>query len=390
MRFRNHIYQSNFTFSTSLPGHVDIPRLEAGKVGAVFWSVFTPCPGWGSDDPKYTDPSFPDTVYHESIHDTLQQIDIVHRLAEEYPSHLVLTGSSRGVREIHSTWKKKKKNSKKTRKSARDEAVSNPRPIASVLGVEGLHQIGNSPAVLRLYHRLGVRYITLTHMCNNRYADGALAPGGPVWGGLSPAGRDMIKEMNRVGMMVDLSHTTEQTMRQALEITRAPVVYSHSGAWAVCPHERNVRDGVLEMVKANGGVVQVVFAPGFVKCMFSLSPFSFFFSNLHPSGGPNDDGKEATLSDVADHILHIATTIGWEHVGLGSDFDGIQATPQGLEHIGKYPDLLKELLRRGAKDEELEALVGGNLLRVWEEVERVAEEMKDEGRPVLEDDVVWP
>ncbi|TGZ83121.1 hypothetical protein EX30DRAFT_317113 [Ascodesmis nigricans] len=357
VRFQNHIYQDNFTFSTHLPTHVDLPRLHSGGLGGVFWSVYMPCAG---DDPtKPLESRFLDPEYYQSIHDTLQQVDLVHRLIAAYPDDFTLATSPRELRAVHEQWKH----------HHRRYHDKKPRPIASVLGVEGLHQIGNSPAVLRMYHRLGVRYITLTHVCNNRYADGALSRGGPVWGGLSSDGREMVREMNRVGMMVDLSHTTAETMKDVLEIARAPVVFSHSGAFGVCPHERNVRDDVLRMVKENGGVVQVVFAPDFVRC------------------GEGREPREAGIEDVVEHIMYIAELIGWEHVGIGSDYDGIMSTPKGLEDVGMYPALLKMLVERGVRDKDLRGLVGENVLRVWEEVERVAEEMKRGGESVLEDEV---
>jgi membrane dipeptidase len=235
--------------------------------------------------------------------------------------------------------------------------------IASILGVEGLHQIGNSASTLRLYHSLGARYVTLTHNCNNKYADSALPVNNTRWGGLSKDGKDLVKEMNRMGMIVDLSHTSHDTQLDALNSTRAPVMFSHSSAYALCPHPRNVKDDVLRKVQKNGGVVMVNFYPGFVTC--------------------ND--KNATLEDVANHVEYIGRAIGWEHVGIGSDFDGIPATPKGLEDVSKFPKLFAELLRRGVTDHQAKLVAGQNLLRVWREVEKISLKMRWEKVKPLED-----
>lgn len=262
------------------------------------------------------------------------------------------------------------------------------RSLISPLGIEGLHQIGNSVATLRLYHALGVRYATLTHNCGNIFADSALvehpvriAP--PVHHGVSPKGRLLIREMNRIGMIVDLSHTSVETQLDVLGAGKdnwkgsvAPVIFSHSSVWSICPHPRNVRDEVLQRVKEKKGVVMINFSPDFVSCV---------------SRGENElpefDKEHATLDQVVHHILYIGEKIGWDFVGLGSDFDGIEATPRGLEDVSKYPDLIAELLRRGVKDGDVKKLVGGNVLRVWREAERVSEELQREGEPVLEDDL---
>ncbi|KAF8536188.1 hypothetical protein BDD12DRAFT_918432 [Trichophaea hybrida] len=241
--------------------------------------------------------------------------------------------------------------------------------VASMIGAEGLHQIGNSASVVRMYHTLGVRYITLTHACNNKYADGAAAPDGSYWNGLSPAGELMIKEMNRVGMMVDLSHVTEATMKDVLKVTKAPVIFSHSSAYALCPHPRNVPDDVLRSVKSNGGVVQVNFYNRFIHCK------------------PGENPEDATLAHVVDHIQYIGDLIGWDHVGIGADYDGIEITPKGLEDVSHYPDLFKELLSRGVTDEQARKVAGENILRVWKETEKIARKMQIAGAEVLEDDV---
>ncbi|EPS37067.1 hypothetical protein H072_9320 [Dactylellina haptotyla CBS 200.50] len=343
--YQNHIYGDNFTdpFKTGdMHGQIDIPRLRSGKVGGVFWSVFTECPA-SSLDPNE---EFKDEVYYESIHDTIQQIDVTKRMVRAFPDHFGWATSARDFEHIFKSSRGKK--------------------VASVLGIEGLHQIGNSPAAIRLFYEVGVRYITLTHNCNNRYADGALVPA-PHWNGLNPTlGPKMIQEFNRLGMIVDLSHVSPATMKDVLAITQAPVIFSHSSAFALTNHPRNVPDDVLELVKKNGGVVQINFAPDFIT--------------------QTGDGK-ATLEDVADHVIYIGERIGFEHVGFGSDFDGIPTVPKGLEDVSKYPVLVNELLNRGISDSDVSKVAGKNVLRVWREVEKTAERLQKEGVQEMEDDV---
>lgn len=270
--------------------------------------------------------------------------------------------------------------------------------LISPLGVEGLHQIGNSAATLRRFRALGVRYATLSHNCGNPFADAALwerpllrrAP--PVWGGVSPAGRRIVREMNRLGMMVDLSHTSVDTMLDVLgakenktsgdgggwEGSAAPVIFSHSNAYAICPHPRNVPDEVLDAVGRKGGLVMVTFATDFLSCVEAPG---------REDGLPDFYPANATLEHAVRHVRYIGERIGFEHVGLGSDFDGIQDTPKGLEDVSKFPELVAELLRQGVSDEDAAKVVGGNLLRVWKEVDAVAEKMQRAGEPVLEDDL---
>ncbi|KAF3927061.1 hypothetical protein AA313_de0201869 [Arthrobotrys entomopaga] len=343
--YRNHIYNENFTVPFKEGGmvaHIDIPRLQTGRVGGVFWSVFTSCPSTALDPHE----EFKDEVYYESIHDTIQQIDVMKRLVRAYPHDFGWATSSKDFEQVFKS--------------------SHGRKVASVLGIEGLHQIGNSPAAIRLFYEVGVRYITLTHNCNNQYADGALVEK-PHWGGLNPIlGPQLIHEFNRLGMMVDLSHVSAATMRDVLIVTKAPVIFSHSSAYALTNHPRNVPDDVLELVKKNGGVVQINFAPDFIT--------------------QTGDGK-ATLEDVADHVVYIGEKIGWEHVGFGSDFDGIATVPEGLEDVSKYPALVKELLKREISDDDVHKVTGLNVLRVWREVERVAHNLQYEEDQELEDDV---
>jgi membrane dipeptidase len=233
------------------------------------------------------------------------------------------------------------------------------------MGIEGLHQIGNSASILRMYHRLGVRYATLTHTCHNRYADSEAPREASHHGGLSEAGLRIVAEMNRLGMMVDLSHTSFATQRAALRASRAPVIFSHSNAYAVCPHTRNAPDDVLWKLKANDGIIMATFYPEFV----------------------HENSSAASLSHVADHIQYIGELIGYRHVGIGSDFDGMARGPVGLEDVSKYPDLLQELMERGIAAEHVQGVMGLNVLRVLAQVENISQQMQMSGVRPLEDDV---
>ncbi|EJC97689.1 uncharacterized protein FOMMEDRAFT_149633 [Fomitiporia mediterranea MF3/22] len=341
--YRNNI--SAFDLRKRMPGHVDIPRLREGQVGGFFWSVYVDCK---PENENFTRPSY-------RVRDTLEQIDVTHLLIDEYSDTFQFAGSAADIR---SALRKKK--------------------IASLIGVEGAHQLGNSLAVLRQYYALGARYLTLTHACNNAFADsaGIFDPPKPVHGGLSPLGESLVYEMNRLGMFVDLSHVSDDTARQALALSAArgaPVIWSHSSARAVHNVPRNVPDDLLEMLTMDDdamarwrgktdGVVMVNFAPYFIA----------------PEG-------QATLARVADHVEHIGKVAGREHVGLGSDFDGIGAAPTGLEDVSKYPDLIAELYARGWSRVELAGLAGGNLLRVMERAERAALQMQRDGdKPAMD------
>ncbi|KAL4967881.1 dipeptidase [Aspergillus stella-maris] len=332
--YHNHIYQANFSDQIELPYHVDFPRLEKGRVRGTFWSVYVGC---NENDPT-------PAPNYEYVHDTLQQIDLVHRIASLYPQHLSIVPDTTAFR---STF------------------TSSNRTIASFLGVEGLHQIGSSAATLRLYHSLGARYTTLTHMCHNEYADSA-TPKKPLHNGLSTRGRDMVLEMNRLGMAVDLAHVSVKTMHDALDTSKAPVIFSHSSVYALCPHERNVPDDVLLRLKENRGVIMITFFPAYTRC---------------------DDSKAATLSDVADHIQHVGNLIGYEYIGIGSDFDGMEDVIEGLEDVSKYPALIEELLRRGVSVPDVAGVIGGNILRAMAEIERVSADMIAHGITPLEDDI---
>ncbi|KAI0123130.1 membrane dipeptidase [Xylariales sp. AK1849] len=359
--YGNHIYRENFTApfeQGGLPMHVDLPRLRAGQNGGAFWSVYAPCPANGSD--------WSDENYNDSVLFTIQQIDLMSRLSAAYPKDLsVVPGLT---------------------SSSALEAFKQGRLI-SPLGVEGLHQIGNSVANLRRFHALGVRYATLTHNCGNIFADSALvdspsrkAP--PYWGGLSPRGKELIHEMNRIGMIVDLAHVSADTMRDVLggtawEGSKAPIMFSHSSAYTLCPHPRNVPDDVLQLVKGTNSIVMVNFSPDFIACK----------DVGNENGIPALVPENATLAQVANHITHIGNLIGYDHVGLGSDFDGIPTVPEGLEDVSKYPDLIAELLRRGISDEDAAKIAGGNILRVWKDVEDISAKLQEDGFPVLEDDL---
>ncbi|KAJ5611356.1 hypothetical protein N7510_008075 [Penicillium lagena] len=351
--FKNHIYGDNFTslfVNGNMPLHVDLPRLRQGMVGGTFWSVYVPCPKDWSD--------FSNENYAGSMRDTMEQVDVMSRVQRAYPH--VFSTRPNGT----------------TAMSAFQEGK-----IISPFGIEGLHSIGNSLAHLRIFYELGVSYATLTHNCHNIYADAALVElpqGGvkvakPHWHGLSDAGQKLITEMNRIGMIVDLAHVSVDTMRDVLGAgksewsgSRAPVIFSHSSAYALCPHPRNVPDDILALVRERNSLVMVNFSPSFISCVASNSP----------DGLPEEDPTNATLERVADHIMHIGTLAGFDHVGLGSDFDGIPSVPQGLEDVSKFPNLIAELLQRGISDEDAAKVAGGNLLRVWKEVDRVALEMQ--------------
>ena len=332
----------------------DLPRMKRGGMGAQFWSVWIPNEMKGD----------------EAIRVTLEQIDIVHRMVARYPARLEMASTAADIRRIE--------------KAGR---------IASLIGVEGGHQIGNSPAALRQYYALGARYMTLTHSKNNDWADSATDD--PVHDGLTPFGKAIVREMNRLGMMLDLSHVSPKTMKDALAETRAPVIFSHSSARALMDHARNVPDDVLRLLPANGGVVMVNFYPGFLSEAYrrraaERDAEDARLKNLY-SGQPErrqsaldawDSAHppvEATLAEVADHIEHVRKVAGVDHVGIGSDFDGIDGTaPKGLEGVETYPALLAELARRGWSDSDLAKLAGGNVLRVMERVEAVAAGMKSE------------
>jgi membrane dipeptidase len=327
----------------------DIPRLRAGHVGAQFWSVWIPA----------------QTKGFEAVQMTVEQIDLVKDMTRHYPADLEMAYTAADIRRIHRAGR-----------------------IASLIGIEGGHQINNSLAVLRQMYDLGARYMTLTHSSNTDWADSATD--NPAHHGLTAFGREVVKEMNRMGMLVDLSHVSEETMRGALAVTRSPVIFSHSSARALIDHPRDVADDVLKMVATNGGVVMVNFFPGYVsearnrwladraaeQARFSSPPFDGLYigqperaSAALAAWDQEHPMPVVTLGEVADHIEHIRRVAGVDHVGLGSDFDGIPNTPVGLEGVDRYPALLAELMRRGWTDAEIAKVAGENVLRVMSAAE---------------------
>jgi membrane dipeptidase len=334
----------------------DIPRLRAGHVGAQFWSVWVPVSTQG----------------FEAVQMTLEQIDLVKRMATQYPADFAMAYTAADIRRIHKSHK-----------------------IAALIGIEGGHQINNSLAVLRQMYDVGARYMTLTHTSNTSWADSATDT--PAHHGLTPFGVEVVKEMNRLGMLVDLSHVSPDTMRAALAASQAPIIFSHSSARALDDHPRNVPDDVLRAVAANGGVVMVNFAPPYVsaarnhweadhaaeRTRFNSPPYAGLYIGQPERAKAALAEWEAqhpmpvtTLAQVADHVEHIRQVAGVDHVGIGSDFDGIPDAPVGLEGVDRYPALLEELMRRGWSDADIAKLAGENLLRTLGEAERVSQRLQ--------------
>jgi membrane dipeptidase len=342
----------------SVPLMTDIARLRAGHVGGQFWSVWVPVDVKGA----------------QAVEMTLEQIDLVKRMAQRWPGDFEMAYTAADVERIHKAGK-----------------------IACLIGVEGGHQIDGSLAVLRQMYALGARYMTLTHTSNTAWADSATDA--PAHHGLTPFGKAVVLEMNRLGMLVDLSHVSPDTMRDALAVSRAPVIFSHSSARALDDHPRDVPDEVLKLVARNGGVVMATFAPSYVSAernawgaakaaeqrRYSDPPYGGLYigqperakaalqawETAHPEPG-------VTLAQVADHIEHIRQVAGIDHVGIGSDFDGITETPDGLSGVDRYPALLKELMRRGWSDADIAKLAGGNVLRVMAQAQAVAAKLQAE------------
>jgi len=324
--------------------HTDIPRLREGGVGAQFWAAFVPAS-------TRKDSS--------SIKMTLEQIDVIHRFVKAYPQDFEFALSVEDILRIRKAGK-----------------------IASLIGIEGGHSIDNSLGVLRTYYDLGVRYMTLTHSETLDWADSATDK--PKSNGLSPFGEEVVREMNRLGMLVDLSHVSADTMRHALRITRAPVVFSHSSAFALADHPRNVPDDVLKLLPKNGGVVMVNFYSGFIvpeaarlrKKMFEAVrelkkkyPDDKEFQVALDAYRKDNPIPRGNIHDVVDHIEHIIKMAGIDHVGIGSDFDGIDSTPVQLEDVSKYPLITQELLNRGYKKDQILKVLGGNIMRVFRAAE---------------------
>ena len=326
--------------------HTDLPRLASGGVGAQFWSVYVPVSLAGE----------------AAVATTLEQIDFVHRMIGRYPERLELALTAADVERIFAAGK-----------------------IASLLGAEGGHSIASSPGVLRMLYRLGVRYLTLTHNANVPWADSATDE--PAAGGLTDFGRQVVAEMQRLGMLVDLSHTAPGTMRDVFNVARGPVIYSHSSARALCDHPRNVPDDMLARLAAGHGVCMVTFVPAFVsqQCrdweaglaaemrQRGLDPDSpTSRASARQERARRNPAPRATLAQVADHIEHVREVAGVEHVGIGGDFDGTDDLPDGLTDVSCYPALFAELLARGWSEPDCVALAGGNILRVLREAEATA------------------
>ena len=327
--------------------HTDFARLARGGVGAQFWSVYVPSTLQGTT----------------AVTATLEQIDVVHRMVARYPDRLELALTSADVERIQKAGK-----------------------IASLIGMEGGHSIDGSLGTLRMMYRLGARYMTLTHSLNVPWADSATDT--PVHGGLSPFGEQVIQEMNRLGMLVDLSHVSPETMADAIRVSQAPVFFSHSSARALANVPRNVPDDILSQMPKNGGVVMVTFVPGFISqevADFNVRENAERARLTAVAGSTTDTitrGVEmwrsantpprATIIQVADHIDHIRKVAGIDHIGLGGDFDGITQVVLGLEDVSTYPDLMVELLRREYSDEDVRKIAGKNIMRVLRRAEEVA------------------
>uniref|UniRef100_A0AAQ5ZW71 Dipeptidase n=1 Tax=Amphiprion ocellaris TaxID=80972 RepID=A0AAQ5ZW71_AMPOC len=321
-QFNNELNKVDLhTLSTT---HTNIPKIKEGRLSAQFWSAYVPC----------------DTQYKDAVRQTLEQIDVVHRMCEKYPETFMFASSSKEIRDAFAMNK-----------------------VASLIGVEGGHSIDSSLGTLRTMYQLGVRYLTLTHSCNTPWADNWLVDTGSEpseHNGLSLFGKQLILEMNRLGMLIDLAHVTVTVMNQVLDMSQAPVIFSHSSAYGVCPHKRNVPDEVLKRVREKKGVVMVNFYNDYVTC-----------------------SKTANLSDVADHFDYIKKVAGADIIGF------VLVIPD----VSKVPNLVVELLRRGWTDEEVKAALGNNLLRVFEGVERVRDNLKGlkpDDVPIAYEDVQNP
>jgi len=306
--------------------HIDLPRMRRGQMGGQFWSAFIGC----------------SAQFHDAVQLFLEQIDVIRQFVSRYPDDLHWATSVADIEEARAEGK-----------------------IASLIGVESGHAIGSSLPLVRTLYRMGARYMTLTHGCNTPWADAAQVEVGdfpPRVGGLSEFGEKVVREMNRLGMLVDLSHVSSDAMRQALAVTRAPVIFSHSGARAICSYPRNVPDDVLQMVAEKGGIVMVNFFP-------------YFLTDDYPA-------RNATVQDVVAHINHIRAVAGVEHVGIGGDYNGINVTPVGLEDVSHYPEVFAALIEDPTydwTDEELGLLASQNLINTFRAVEEVRDLLASEG-----------
>jgi membrane dipeptidase len=346
---------ANLDASTEL--HTDIPRLRAGGVGGQFWSVYVPA----------------NLTPVEAAKATFEQIDTVKRLVTAHPDVFELATTAADIERIHRRGR-----------------------IASLIGMEGGYSIADSLGLLREFHDAGARYMTLTHSATTTWADSATDA--PKWGGLNPFGEEVVREMNRLGMMVDLSHVSEETMLDAMRVSEAPVIFSHSSARAVTAHPRNVPDSVLRLMGEDGGVVMVTFVPGFISETVrawgaARSAEDARLKALNP-GDPDavragmqawmaaNPAPRAGVADVVAHIQHVRNVAGIDHVGLGGDFDGVGSLPDGVEGVDAYPRILAALMANGWSEADIRKLAGGNVLRVMRAVEAVAAGQRGE-RPSL-------
>jgi membrane dipeptidase len=327
--------------------HTDLPRIAAGGLGAQFWSVYVPATLPGD----------------RAVPATLEQVDLVRRMICRYSGVLELALTAADVDRIFAAGK-----------------------VASLIGAEGGHSIASSMGVLRTLYRIGVRYLTLTHNANVPWADSATDE--PKAGGLTAFGREVVREMQRLGMLVDLSHVSPATMSDALEVAEAPVIFSHSSARALCDHPRNVPDEILARLPANDGVCMVTFVPSFVSpaCRDwendlsaemerrGLEPWDWALrARVRQEWVMGHPRPAATLAQVASHVEHVREVAGLDHVGIGSDFDGTEQVPEGLADVSCYPALIAELLGRGWSEDDCRRLAGGNILRVMREAEAAAQ-----------------
>ena len=356
-RVKNHLRQMDLAADLSAldpPMHTDISRLRAGGMGAQFWSVYVPASYDGA----------------RGVQAVIEQIDLARRIVDKHPETFELALTADDIVRIHREGR-----------------------IASLMGMEGGHSIGASLAVLRMTYELGARYMTLTHSDNIDWADSATDE--PAVGGLTTFGAEVVREMNRLGMLVDLSHVHDLTMHDALDVSDAPVIFSHSSARGVTNHPRNVPDDILQRLPEKDGIVMVTFLSNYVDTLFMeyverLMPERDRLTELYPNDDAavqagilawrqaNPPPTNATIADVADHVDHIRDTIGIDYIGIGGDYDGTTFLPEGLHDVSTYPALFVELLRRGYSDNDIRKIAGQNFLRVFRKAEAVAARLQKE------------